>query len=521
MRPWPSWRLVWCFLVLTVFGVLAADVRCCAALGDRLRDRTDEQLVQTHRFRLDALREGLGLFPTQDGSAALLTDGRGGVRASAGPRDVVEGLPTGGAEMREQAGLGRAVATGTHDVRAVIDRLPDGTYLVTGRSTAADESAVRTITARQIAFSVALVATLCGGVLWVRRRSLAMARETAGEDRDPADPPGSPDHPDNPDHPDSAETPASAGSARVTADAGGVVRSGAVTDPGTAVVAGGVGASRESREAGEATTCCSDESSRLRDLVGAASHELRTPLTTITGYAQLARIGGLEDPRRLDEAMGQVQSEMQRVTRLVEDMLLLARAERGGILEQEPVDLTELCERAVDRAQPADARHTLRCVTDSSPHLVLGDTQRLGQVIDSLLANVLAHTPARSSAELRLRREGRRHVIDVVDDGPGIPAGVRQRVFEPFFRGPAGTARTATLADVRPGHGLGLSVAAAVVTAHGGSIRLEPSERGAWFRVVLPPLTGAPGQEETAAREPSPRTPGRSGPGAGDRPAPC
>ncbi|MFD4576152.1 sensor histidine kinase [Streptomyces sp. NPDC058417] len=513
-RPWPSWRLVWCFLVLTVVGVLAVDVHCAVALGDRLRERTDEQLVQTHRFRLDALREGLGLFPTRDGSAALLTDGRGGVRASTGPRDLVEGLPTDGPEIRERTGLGRAAGAGTHGVRVVVDRLPDGTYLVTGRSTAADESAVRSITVRQIAFSVALVTTLCAGALWVRRRSLALARGTAAEGPDATE---CPDHPNRPDCPDSAGTSAGDGAARPAAEAGVVVHSGAVTDPGAVVVVAGGGA----RDAEEHRVWCPDDTERLRELVGAASHELRTPLTTITGYAQLARIGGLEDPRRLDEAMGQVQSEMLRVTRLVEDMLLLARAERGGILEQEPVDLTELCERAVDRAQPADARHTLRCVTDSSPHLVLGDGRRLGQVIDSLLANVLAHTPARSSAELRLRRDGRRHVIDVVDDGPGIPAGVRQRVFEPFFRGPAGTARTATLADVRPGRGLGLSVAAAVVTAHGGSIRLQPSERGAWFRVVLPPLTGAPGPDATPAREAAPRALGRARPAAGECPEPC
>jgi two-component system OmpR family sensor kinase len=225
---------------------------------------------------------------------------------------------------------------------------------------------------------------------------------------------------------------------------------------------------------------------RLHELVGAASHELRTPLTTITGYTQLARIGALDDPRRLDHAMEQVQREIQRMNRLVEDLLLLARLSQGGLLEQRPVDLAEVCAEAVARAQSPGAGHALRCVTESPTHLVEGDRQRLEQVVGHLISNVLVHTPEHTSAEVRLRLDGDRQVIDVVDEGPGVPEAAREHVFEPFFR--AGNTPSAPDGDPCRGRGLGLSVAAAVVKAHGGSIALRPTERGAWFHVALPAL---------------------------------
>ncbi|SBT95876.1 two-component system, OmpR family, sensor kinase [Streptomyces sp. DI166] len=225
---------------------------------------------------------------------------------------------------------------------------------------------------------------------------------------------------------------------------------------------------------------------RLHELVGAASHELRTPLTTITGYTQLARIGALDDPRRLDHAMQQVQREIQRMNRLVEDLLLIARLSQGGMLEQRPVDLAEVCADAVARTRCSGARHALRCRAELPTHLVEGDRHRLEQVIGHLVANVLDHTPENTSAEIRLRLDDGRQVIDVVDEGPGIPEAARERVFEPFFR----ARHTPTPPDGDPsrGRGLGLSVAAAVVKAHGGTISLRPSERGAWFHVTLPAL---------------------------------
>ncbi|MBN0048582.1 HAMP domain-containing histidine kinase [Streptomyces actuosus] len=225
---------------------------------------------------------------------------------------------------------------------------------------------------------------------------------------------------------------------------------------------------------------------RLHQLVGAASHELRTPLTTITGYTQLARIGALDDPRRLDQAMEQVEREIHRMNQLVEDLLLLARLSQGGLLEQRPVDLARLCADATTRAQPPGTRRSLRCVTESSTHLVEGDRHRLAEVIGHLVANVLAHTPESTSAEVRLRLDGDRQVIDVVDEGPGVPEAARRHVFEPFFR--AASTPPAPDGDPSRGRGLGLTVAAAIVKAHGGSIALRPSERGAWFHVTLPAL---------------------------------
>ncbi|MGW2748409.1 sensor histidine kinase [Streptomyces sp. NPDC001450] len=436
--------------------MLGADIYCALTLSYHLRERTDQQIVQSHRFRLQALREGHGLFPTKDGSASVVTDERGAVRLSTGVTCLIGSLPTSAEELRERAGVGHSRAVTNVPVRAMVGRLPDGSYLVTARSTATDEATVRTLVRIEIAISVPLVLVLVLGALWISRRALVSLRDMAHSARRIAE--GS----DEP-------------SVRVP------VR----TQPLRELQSAADAFNYLLRRIEEGSVQRRQEDSRLCELVGAASHELRTPLTAITGYAQLARIGALDDPRQLDEAMEQVQRETLRMTRLVEDLLLLARAGHCGILEQRPVDLAELCVRAVALAQPPDARRALRCVLDSSTHLVEGDGRRLQQAIGNLLSNVLTHTPEDTSAEVRLRLDGDRHVIDVVDDGPGVPETVRERIFEPFFR--AGTGSPPGQ-ETYPGSGLGLSVAAAVVTAHGGSIGLEPSERGAWFRISLPTL---------------------------------
>jgi two-component system OmpR family sensor kinase len=222
----------------------------------------------------------------------------------------------------------------------------------------------------------------------------------------------------------------------------------------------------------------------LRQFVADASHELRTPLTSITGYAQLVRHGALADPDDLADAMRRVEDEAKRMAALVDELLLLARLDQGRPLESSPVDLVALAEAAVGDARAADCARTVRlAVADDGEHLVRGDRARLHQVLANLLGNVRAHTPPGTAAEVRISRDGAHEVIDVLDEGPGISAEQRDKVFERFFRGDASRTRTAGPAD---GSGLGLSIVAAIAAAHGGHAGVQPSEHGAWLRVTLP-----------------------------------
>lgn len=453
-----SRRLTAGFLLIAAIGVLGADVYCVLTLSGRLREQGDRQIVQLHRRRMEALSEGRTPPAARDGSSWVVVGGRGEVRLRDGAPSVTSRLPLSSGVLRERAGVGRPTAFAGGAVRAVVSRLPDGGYLVTARSTASEREAVRTLVGVETAVGVPLIALLVLGALWCSRRTLVPLREMLRSARQIAE--GS----DEP----SDRVPVATRSLRelrCTADTLNYllrrIEEGAVR--------------RRSAEL------------RLHELVGAASHELRTPLTTITGYTQLARLGALDDPHRMDHAMEQVEREIQRINQLVEDLLLLAHLSHGGTLERRPVDLARLCAEAVRRAQASGPRHThaLRCVTESPVHLVEGDPGRLEQVVGHLLSNVLIHTPENTSAELRLRLEGDRQVIDVVDQGPGVPETARDHIFEPFFRAehapPAGPD-----SDPGRGRGLGLSVAAVVVKAHGGSIGLQPSERGAWFHVTLP-----------------------------------
>ncbi|WP_330346995.1 sensor histidine kinase [Streptomyces sp. NBC_00582] len=474
VRPAPKSavrRLTWGFLVIAALSVLGADLYCASALAHRLRERTDEQITQSHRFRLEALRAGRGLSPAQDGSASLVTDGRGAVRLSTGPATLLDSLPESAKQLRERAGTDHPLPVEGRAARAIVDRLPDGAYLVTARSTSADAATVRTLVGIETVTGVPLIVVLSLAVLWGSRRAFVSVRE-------------------------------------MSCDARRIAEGRAEPSEGVPVVTHPL---RELRSAADTYNYLlrriEEDSVRRRreehwlcELVDAASHELRTPLTTITGYTQLALIRALDDPNRRDQAMEQVQKESQRLSGLVEDMLLLARLGLGGVLDQRPVDLAQLCHQAVTRAQTPGTPRTLRCVVESFPHWVKGDLLTLQRAIDNLLSNVLAHTPEETSAQVRLGLDGDRHVIDVIDDGPGVAESVRDRIFEPFFRAASATPKDPQVPP-RPGRGLGLSVAAAVVTAHGGSIGLEPSERGAWFRVSLPATgrgrlldTASPGQ---------------------------
>ncbi len=224
---------------------------------------------------------------------------------------------------------------------------------------------------------------------------------------------------------------------------------------------------------------------RLRRFIADASHELRTPLTSIRGYAELFRRGAAERPDDLRAAMTRIEGESERMSALVDDMLLLARLDEHPELVAEPVDLAAVAEDVVAGARAAFPAHAFTLATDG-PSVVPGDAVRLRQLVANLVRNVGVHTPAGSTGAVEVRGTAAGVEVVVADDGPGLPGDDPAELFGRFVRGDA----SRTLAT--GGTGLGLSIAEAVVKAHGGSLRAERSAAGgARLVAVLPAAPGA------------------------------
>jgi two-component system, OmpR family, sensor kinase len=225
---------------------------------------------------------------------------------------------------------------------------------------------------------------------------------------------------------------------------------------------------------------------RMRRFVADAAHELRTPLTSLRGNAELYRQGALATPEAISRAMSRIESSTGRMGRLVEDLLLLARLDQQRTLEREPVDLVALArEAAADFAAVAPDRPFARQLEGKA--VVLGDRNRLRQLIDNLLANAWTHTPTTAPVRLTVRRRDNEAELVVADEGPGIPPEAHERVFERFWRADPGRTRK------RGGTGLGLSIVASIVAAHGGEVTLASTPgQGAVFTVRLPLATPAP-----------------------------
>jgi two-component system, OmpR family, sensor kinase len=203
-----------------------------------------------------------------------------------------------------------------------------------------------------------------------------------------------------------------------------------------------------------------------------ASHELRNPLASLRAHAELYQQGALTGPDRLDQAMGRITAEAQRMSALVDDMLRLAR------LDQQPgpcpgrVHLTALVAERAARAAATDADRTYN--TSLEPGLaVTADGELLARAVDNLLANVAAHTPPGTTATVSATRAGPFVALTVADDGPGVPPGQLPRIFDRFYRarisGISPSARTPE-ADQPPGTGLGLAIVAATAAACDGTV---------------------------------------------------
>ncbi|MFE4211900.1 ATP-binding protein [Streptomyces sp. NPDC056844] len=262
----------------------------------------------------------------------------------------------------------------------------------------------------------------------------------------------------------------------------------AEADPRTEVGQVGAALNRMLGHVGSALEARQKSETRVRQFVADASHELRTPLASIRGYAELTRRGRENTGPDTRHALGRIESEAERMTGMVEDLLLLARLDAGRPLSYESTDLSPLVIDAVSDARVADrttegAAHHWRLELPEVPATVLADPTRIQQVLVNLLANARTHTPPGTTVTVRVR-QARRELpwvtLEVEDNGPGIPAELQPRVFERFARGDASRSRHAGST------GLGLAIVQAVVAAHGGVAEVRSVPGSTVFAVHLP-----------------------------------
>jgi two-component system OmpR family sensor kinase len=217
---------------------------------------------------------------------------------------------------------------------------------------------------------------------------------------------------------------------------------------------------------------------RLRRFLADASHELRTPLTSILGYAELFDLGVRDRPEDLARSLRTIRSEATRMATLVDELLWLAKLDHERPLAHQPVDLVALADEAVASLGVVHPGRPVGVETEGRV-VVMGDEQRLRQVLDNLLVNAVTHTPAEAGIQLRVGARARSAVVVVHDDGPGIDPADVTRIFEPFYRADPSRDRRSG------GSGLGLAIVAAIVEAHRGSVTAVPGE-GATFEVRIP-----------------------------------
>ncbi|GLX52147.1 sensor histidine kinase [Streptomyces hygroscopicus subsp. hygroscopicus] len=471
-------RLTFGLVVLLAVSCAAVGVAAVVELNGFLTQRLDEQLAQVGtRFpeslehhgkppndhdgdeRADTRRMATGTF------GARLVHGtvthKGLIRSGDLSVDLNVALTA-----RDTARLGRVPVDGRPhtvelstlgDYRVVATPGHDGDVLMAGLSLEPVEATVhRLVLVAGVVFGLALVTAGVTGALWVRWSLRPLGRVTATATRvselplasgEVALPPRAPD----------ADPHSEVG--QVAAALNGML--GHVEDALT------------KRHASE---------ERLRRFAADASHELRTPVASIRGHSELALLHPGPVPPEVTRALERIAAESSRMGLMVDDLLLLARLDAGRPLERGPVDLTRLVLDAVTDARAAGPGHRWTLDLPEDPVTVPGDAHRLQQVLANLLANARSHTPAGTTVTVTLETRPGAALLSVHDDGPGIPADLRSAVFERFTRADHRRRGDASAT----GAGLGLSIVAAVVEAHRGTVEVESVPGSTTFRVALP-----------------------------------
>jgi two-component system OmpR family sensor kinase len=233
----------------------------------------------------------------------------------------------------------------------------------------------------------------------------------------------------------------------------------------------------------EALTARRESEAKVRQFVADASHELRTPLTAIRGYSELTRRQNMDMSPDLRHSLDRIESESIRMTALVEDLLLLARLDEGLDFDRTRVDVAKLAKDAVNDAQVASPVHVWNVKT-SRGATILADRNRIYQVLVNLLTNARTHTPPGTVVTTTVATTDDSVVITVADNGPGIPAEIRESLFERFVR--ADTSRTRATGST----GLGLAIVQGIVRALKGTIEVESEPGDTRFVVTIPRAPG-------------------------------
>ncbi|WP_340536749.1 sensor histidine kinase [Nocardioides sp. GXZ039] len=370
----------------------------------------------------------------QESQALVLEERSGGFLAQVRPSDaVITVLGT----VPDDGRVRGVDLPGLGSYRVVASTAPDGTVVVTGLPSHEVDEAVETLLWGEALLIVLGGALAAAAGFWLVRRQLRPLTEVASTAHNVA------------------ALPLDSGEIGVTERVPAHL-----TDEHTEV--GQVGLALNTLLAHVETSLDARHASeqRVRQFVADASHELRTPLTTIAGYTELARRRP-DDPAVAATALAKVEDESQRMTALVEDLLLLARLDSGRPLERGPVDLTRLLLEAVADARVVAPQHRWRLELPEEAVEVTGDEHRLHQVLTNLLTNARKYTPAGTTVTLTARPDG----FTVHDDGPGFPPELLPHAFERFARADAARQREG-------GVGLGLALVDAIVTAHGGTVAL-------------------------------------------------
>lgn len=242
-----------------------------------------------------------------------------------------------------------------------------------------------------------------------------------------------------------------------------------------------------------AATAASEQQARsseakMRQFIADASHELRTPLTSIKGFAELyskRTAGAADGSSGVDDALRRINSEANRMNLLVSDLLMLARLDEQRPIEEHPVDVLSVVSDVVHNARAAAPSREIDFDASAitAPPIVIGDAQRLTQVFTNLVGNAIAHTPPTATIRVEIGRDGADVLVQVVDTGDGLSEEAKALVFDRFYRSDESRHRTSSSG----GSGLGLSIAAALVAAHRGSVGVESTPgAGANFWVRLP-----------------------------------
>ncbi|NYJ05032.1 sensor histidine kinase [Petropleomorpha daqingensis] len=475
-------RLLWTFLVPLGVVLVLVGVVSTAALRHELISQVDSQLTSALARSSSAVGgydhddegpppsgdndplavrgQGAGTLVVRtvaDGRAqgAVLTEGGGYHYLSDAQCLVVAHVPTDGeahtVDLGEDLGHYRVVAS--HG--------PDGGVVITGLPLGRSFDAVSNlVTVEVIAGLAGLLAAAVAGVLVIRRTLRPLEHVAATATR-------------------VTELPLASGEVTLAERVPETD-----TDPRTEVGRVGTALNRLLDHVEESLHARQASETQVRQFVADASHELRTPLASIRGYAEFFHRQQTDGRPPTDEDVAhmlrRVEAESLRMSALVDDLLLLARLDAGRDLELGEVDLTVLVVDAVSDARVAGPGHHWAADVPPVAVLLSGDAARLHQVVANLLANVRTHTPEGTTATARLTVEGGTAVLQVIDDGPGIPLQQQKQVFERFARGDASRSRAAGST------GLGLAIVAAVVAAHDGTVAVHSRPGRTEFTVRLP-----------------------------------